>query len=64
MEIKLVDSLPNTTCPPCTVAEFKLAVFTIPAYVLACALICDHCQPTNFKGHPRAFIYIGDWYLI
>ena len=57
-------SLGNTTCPPCTAAEFKLVVFTVPANALACALTCDSCQPTKFKGHPRAFIYVGDGYLI
>ena len=60
---KYRNSLWNTTCPPCTTAEFKLAVFTVPANALACALSCDSCQPTKFKGHPRAFIYVRDGYL-
>ena len=60
----LPESLGTKISSKCTVAEFKLAVFTVPAYAMACALTCDCCQPTKFKGHPRAFIYVGDGYLI
>ena len=54
----------NSIGPPCTVAKFKLAVFTVPANALACALTCDPCQPTKFKGHPRVFMYVGVGYPI
>ena len=63
-EINHKKLLTNSIGPPCTVARFKLAVFTSLANALACALTCDPCQPTKFKGHPRVFIYIGIGYLI
>ena len=52
----------DQTLPPRTVAKFKLAVFTVLANTLACALPCDPCQPTKFKGY--LFIYVGAGYLI
>ena len=54
----------NQTDPLCTVAKFKLAVFTVPAHTLACALTCDPYQPNKFKGYLRVFIYVGTGYLI
>ena len=53
LEIKLENALANTAFLPCTEVEFKLAVFTIPVYALACALICDHCQPTKIQEAPQ-----------
>ena len=50
--------------PPCTAGKFKLAVLTVPTNALACAVICDPCQPTKFKGYLRVFIYVGAGYLI
>ena len=44
--------------------KFKLAVFTVPIKALACAMTCDPCQPTKFKGYIRVFIYVGGGYLI
>ena len=41
----------NQTGPPCTAGKFKLAVFTVPAKSLACAMTCYPCQPTKFKGY-------------
>ena len=54
----------DQTDPPCTIAKFKLAVFTVPGNALACELTCDPCQPTKFKGYLRVFIYVGAEYLI
>ena len=39
--------------------KFKLAVITVPAKALECAITCDPCQPTKFKGYIRVFIYVG-----
>ena len=54
----------NQTGPPCTAGKFKLAVFTVPAKALACAMTYDPCQPTKLKGYIRVFIYVGAGYLI
>ena len=43
--------------------KFKLAVFTVPAKALACAMTCDPCQPTKFKGYIRVFICVCTGYL-
>ena len=50
--------------PPCTADKFKLAVFTLPVNALACAMTCDPCHTTKFKGYIRVFIYVGAGYLI
>ena len=54
----------NQTGPPCTAGKFKLAVFTVLTKALACAMTCDHCQPTKFKGYIKVFIYVVTGYLI
>ena len=54
----------NQIGPPCTAGKFKLAVFTVPAKALACAMTCGPYQPTKFKGYIRVFIYVGVGYLI
>ena len=50
--------------PLWSAVKFRLAVFTVPAKVLACSMTCDPCQPTKFKGYIRVFIYLGAGYLI
>ena len=54
----------NQTGPPCTAGKFKLAVFTVPAKPLACAMTCDPCQPTKFQRYIKVFIYVGARYQI
>ena len=44
--------------------KFRLAVFKVPTKVLACAMTCDLCQPTKFKGYIQVFIYVGAGHLI
>ena len=58
-EVNCTKSYLNQTGPPCTAAKFKLAMFTVPAKALACAIPCDPSQPTKFKGYIRVFIYVG-----